>query len=73
VSEQYEDEDLIEAMQPVVDLLAELEESPCVACGETGDTLPCINCDKLVCGECGSGCRWCQDCADAQGDYDSNQ
>lgn len=45
-------------------MLNEIRELPCSVCGETGDTMPCITCDKLVCDECGTGTRWCKEHGD---------
>jgi hypothetical protein len=47
-------------LAPILDVMEEINELPCAVCGEDGDTLPCITCDKLLCGKCGEGCRWCK-------------
>lgn len=46
----------------ILDILAEVNERPCSVCGETGDTLPCLICDVLICGECGVDVRFCRKC-----------
>lgn len=48
-------------LEPLFDALAEVNEFPCVECGESGDTLPCITCNKLICERCGAGCRFCKE------------
>lgn len=48
----------------VTDRLEEIADEPCVVCGEDGDTMPCVACDRLVCGECGVETRWCAECWD---------
>ena len=55
---------LIEDLMPTLAVLEEIQELPCAECGGTGDTLPCIACDKLVCGQCGTGIRFCKTCGD---------
>jgi len=45
----------------VMDILEAKSDEPCSVCGEEGDTLPCLVCDKLICGECGDGTRWCNE------------
>jgi hypothetical protein len=41
--------------------LDEIRDLPCTVCTSTGDTYPCITCDKLICGDCGEGVRWCKE------------
>lgn len=59
-----EDDALIRALAPVFEALDEIRDDECSFCGETGDTFPCIECDVLVCGECGIGVRWCRKCGE---------
>jgi hypothetical protein len=48
-----------EGVRKSLDALDEINERPCVVCGETGDTLPCLECDKLLCGEHMAESFWC--------------
>lgn len=54
-------EPTIETLGPAFAALEEIREIPCAECGKTGDTLPCITCDKLVCGTCGIDIRFCKE------------
>jgi len=54
-----EEEEAVEVMMIITEALRSAFNDPCAACGEVGDALPCINCDKLVCGSCGVDTRWC--------------
>lgn len=59
-----ENDTILRALGPAFDALQEIREEPCAFCGEYGDTLPCLVCDVLVCGECGIGVRWCRGCGE---------
>lgn len=48
------------------EVMGEIRDLPCSGCGSIGDTYPCIRCDKLICGECGEGIRWCKEHAPTQ-------
>ncbi len=50
-----------EVLYAAIDTLDELRHTPCVECGETGDTMPCIVCNKMVCDDCGFDLRWCKE------------
>lgn len=56
----------LEELEPAFQALEEIREMPCALCGDTGETLPCITCDKLVCNQCGVDERWCPEHADNQ-------
>lgn len=51
----------LEALAPAFGVLDEIREMPCAICGETGDTLPCVKCDKLLCDNCGVDIRFCKE------------
>lgn len=52
-----------EVMDRILAAIEEVREEPCSECGNTGDTLPCFTCHKLVCDECGDG-RYCKQHSD---------
>lgn len=55
----------IEAIaEALTDGFEEVAEEPCFACGEGGDSLPCVACDRPICSECGIETRWCAECWD---------
>lgn len=54
-----EDEEAIEVVGAIIEAICSHLNDPCADCGEVGDTLPCVHCDKLVCGDCGIDTRWC--------------
>lgn len=52
----------LDDLPDILDILADVNERPCSASGETGNTLPCLNCDVLVYGECSTGAGFCSKC-----------
>lgn len=45
----------------VMELLEDIQILPCSVCGQTGFTLPCLVCDKLLCDECSVGITFCKE------------
>lgn len=48
-------------MDKVSSMLDGIKEQPCVVCGDKGDTMPCVTCDKLVCEDHRDGAMNCLD------------
>jgi hypothetical protein len=57
----YESPDtrIIESLAPAFDALEEFRELPCAKCGSTGDTMPCLVCDKPICPAHTKGAGFC--------------
>jgi hypothetical protein len=42
-------------------ILQDFAETPCVVCGDTGYTLPCLRCDKPVCPDHRDDLDYCEE------------